>query len=82
MAQAAFETAKSELCDARLCELRARYASALDRSSSPIRTRAAQHLTDAAAIFEKESRACPSRSKKAIECMRLAVLMIESKVKL
>jgi hypothetical protein len=79
-ARLTLRAAKADLCAIQLQELRTRYSVAFEQCENPRRERVAQNLCSAASFFELEARTYPTRAKKAVECMRLAVLALESKV--
>jgi len=78
----AARAAQSELYAVRLAVLRGRYAALFGRCSDRDRAEAARALFVASGIWERDARQVPSRAKKAIESMALAVFMLENKAPL
>lgn len=77
----ATRAAQAALYAARLDALRDRYRDAFGQCTDGERTAAARNLFAAAAIFERDARHFPSRIKKAIAQMDLAVFMLAGKVR-
>jgi len=75
----AARAAQSKLYAVRLTVLRERYAALFGRCLDGDRVEAARALFVASGIWERDARQVPSRAKKAIESMALAVFMLENK---
>jgi hypothetical protein len=77
----ATRAAQAALYAARLDALRDRYRDAFGQCADGERTACARHLFAAAAIFERDARHFPSRMRKAVAQMELAVFMLAGKVR-
>ncbi|WP_153134744.1 hypothetical protein [Paraburkholderia agricolaris] len=76
----AIRVAEAALYASQLNELRDRYCSAFGQCMDRERTAAARNMFVVAGIFERDARHFPRRVTKAIELMKLAVFLLESKV--
>ena len=73
------DAAEAEHHAAMMDRQRERYAAAAERNADPERAAAANEIFKAAAVFERDAKRTPSRIKKAIEAVRLAVFMLDPK---
>lgn len=73
------KAAESALFQALITRQRERYAAAYGRCDDTESREAARAMYAGAAVFERQAQRFPSRAKKAVEALRLAVFLLDPK---
>ncbi|WP_051453768.1 hypothetical protein [Paraburkholderia caribensis] len=78
-ARAAKKLAEASLYQALIARQRERYAAAYGRCVDTENREAARAMFTGAALFEGQAKRIPSRAKKAVEALKLAVFLLDPK---
>ncbi|ARL94668.1 hypothetical protein [Burkholderia pseudomallei] len=79
-ARASKKQADVEFYDCELNRLYELFSEVCERTSSEYRCEAARMIVVAAAVFDRDSKAIPSRAKHAIRLLKEAIFMLDPKV--